>query len=548
MSALAAVVAATLAEHGLRQAFGVVGGGNIMTVAGLTGAGVRYVAARHEGGAVAMADAYHRATGEVAVCTTSHGPGVTNIATGLAEAVKHRSGLLVVCGDAPTDRMRRIDVDQTGLARSLGAEVVRIGSVGAARADTARALRIARDQHCPVVLCLPGDLLTAEVPDTAPTALDRQETGRSAQPAELVGLDAALRALAGARRPLLLAGLGAWRSGAAKPIADLADRVGGLLSTTAMATGMFGATEWSLGICGGFSSPPAAALIGQADVVVVFGASLDLFTLHGGRLISPQATVVQVDTAEAATAERVDLLVTGDASAAASALLDGVDDLGAAPSTWRAQVGDLSRIGWPHHGFEDRGGAERIDPRTLTLALADLLPAERTLVLDGGHFISWPMMYWPVADPSALVFIGSAFQVIGLGFAGAVGAACGRADRTTVVALGDGGALMGISELETLVRTAPSAVVVVYDDAAYGFEAHLYGPKGADLSTAVFDDTDFAGVARSLGARAATVRSTADLSALRDWLDDGAVGTLVLDCKVEAAVVAGFLADMTSGH
>ncbi|MBM7774539.1 thiamine pyrophosphate-dependent acetolactate synthase large subunit-like protein [Actinokineospora baliensis] len=544
MSTLAAAVAATLAEHGIRHAFGVVGGGNIMTVAGLTAAGVHYVAARHEGGAVAMADAYHRATGEVAVCTTSHGPGVTNIATGLAEAVKHRSGLLVVCGDAPTDRMRRIDVDQTMLARSLGAEVVRLDTPETARADTARALRIARERHCPVVLCLPGDLLTAEIPDVVQTDLDQRVP---VAPAELVGLDAALRALAGARRPLLLAGLGAWRSGAAKPIADLGDRVGALLATTAMATGLFDGTDWSVGICGGFSSPAAADLIRQADVVVAFGASLDLFTLHGGRLISPHATVIQVDPA-GSTADRVDLPVTGDASTAASALLDGLDNLGAPASTWRDEVGDLSRVGWAHHEFEDRGSTERIDPRTLTRALADLLPEDRTLVLDGGHFITWPMMYWPVTDPSALVFIGSAFQVIGLGFAGAVGAACGRADRTTVVALGDGGALMGISELETLIRTAHSAIVVVYDDAAYGFEAHLYGPKGADLTTAVFDQTDFAGVARALGAQAETVRTVADLAALRTWLDDGAVGTIVLDCKVNPDVIAGFLTDMTSGH
>ncbi len=162
----------------------------------------------------------------------------------------------------------------------------------------------------------------------------------------------------------------------------------------------------------------------------------------------------------------------------------------------------------------------------MSLALAGLLPAERTLVMDGGHFVGWPAMYWPAADPSALVFTGAAFQTIGLGFAGAVGAAVGRTDRTTVVALGDGGALMGLPELETLIRVSRSALVVIFNDAAYGAEVHMYRPLVTDTSPATFGDTDFAAVARSFGARAATVRTVADLAGLRAWREAGCHGTL----------------------
>ncbi|QLH25377.1 thiamine pyrophosphate-binding protein [Streptomyces sp. Rer75] len=88
MTTLAASVGLLLATSGVRHAFGVVGNGNIVPVAGLTAGGVDYIAARHEGGAVAMADAYYRTCGEVAVCTTTYGPGFTNLATGLADAVK----------------------------------------------------------------------------------------------------------------------------------------------------------------------------------------------------------------------------------------------------------------------------------------------------------------------------------------------------------------------------------------------------------------------------------------------------------------------------
>jgi thiamine pyrophosphate-dependent acetolactate synthase large subunit-like protein len=283
-------------------------------------------------------------------------------------------------------------------------------------------------------------------------------------------------------------------------------------------------------------------------VVVAFGASLTDFTLHGGTLLDPGATLVQVDLGTAPTVSRVDLSITGDAAQVARALLDGVQARGWPASAWRCEVAaDVRLVGWEHEPYDDASTTSRIDPRTLSLALAGLLPAERTLVMDGGHFVGWPAMYWPAADPSALVFTGAAFQTIGLGLAGAVGAAVGRTDRTTVVTLGDGGALMGLPELETLIRVSESALVVIFNDAAYGAEVHMYRPLGTDISPATFGDTDFAAVARSLGATAVTVRTAYDLTAAAAWRDRGCHGTFVLDCKVVPDVVAKYLSDL-SGH
>lgn len=551
MAKLVTAVGQAIADEGVRAAFGVVGNGNFLAVAGLMASGVRYVAARHEGGAIAMADAYYRATGEVAVCTTTYGPGLTNTATGLAEAVKHRSAVLLLTGDQPTGGPRPIDIDQGAFAAALGARTVRITDPANARGAVACALELACAGPRPVVLSLPADLLDAPVPDVG-AVLAR--AGRlAASPGLLPGqidtaqVDAALDALASARRPLLLAGLGAYRSGAACAIAALADRLGALLTTTVMADGLHRDSPWSLGICGGFASPRAAAIMGRADVVVAFGASLTDFALHGGMLLDPGATLVQVDL-NAPTVSRVDLCVTGDAAQVARALLDGVQARGLTASGWRGEVApDMGRIGWAHEPYEDASTDSRIDPRSLSLTLAGLLPRERTLVMDGGHFVGWPGMYWPAADPSALVFTGAAFQTIGLGFAGAVGAAVGRADRTTVVAVGDGGALMGLPELETLIRVSHSALVVIFNDAAYGAEVHMYRPLVTDTSPAAFGDTDFAAVARSLGATAATVRTASDLTAVRAWRDAGCHGTLVLDCKVVPDVVAKYLSDL-SGH
>lgn len=543
MSTLATAIAETLIDHGIRQAFGVVGNGNILPVAMLTAGGMQYVSARHEGGAIAMADSYYRATGEVALCSTTYGPGFTNIATGLAEAVKHRSGILALCGDQPAAGRRRIDIDQQAFAVALDATVVRVTDPATARAQAAHALQLARTASTPVVLFLPHDLLTVDVPEQ--TAIATVE--RYARPvASRETIEAALDAIAGARRPLMLAGLGAWRSGARKVITDLADRLGALLTTTVMAGGMFSESAWSLGICGGFASPQAAAIIGDADVVIALGASLNNWTLHGGKIIDPRATVIHVDVRDQPSGGRADLVITGDASAVAAALLDGVNARGQAVSPWRAEVAnDLKHIGWKHHSYDDASTADRIDPRTLSRTLGEFLPDERTIVTDGGHFVGWPFMYLPAPDPNGVIFTGASFQSIGLGFGGAVGAAVGRKDRTTVVALGDGGALMGLADLETLIRTADSALVVIYDDAAYGFEVHVYGSQIAD-GIAAFSETDFAGVARSLGAAAVTVRTVEDLAAARTWCAEGCRGTLVLDCKVTRNVVASFLAESGS--
>ncbi|WP_097275482.1 thiamine pyrophosphate-binding protein [Streptomyces sp. TLI_55] len=344
MTTLAEAIGQTLADDGVRHAFGVVANGNVLAVAGLTRHGISYLSARHEGGAVGMADAYYRTTDEVAVCTVGAGQGLRNAATGLADAVKHRSGVLLLCGDVPGTGPRRIDVDQDGFLDSLGVPVVRLTDLATARTDILRALRLARTEQRPVALCLPQDLVTVQVTERTPAdRLSRRPRRMAADPA---GTAAALEALDAARRPLILGGLGAWRSGAALPLTELGDLLGALLTTSAMAAGLFAGNPWSLGVCGGFAAARAAELISRADVVLAFGASLDHWTLADGGLLAPNAVLVQVDTWPAPTTDRVDIHVTGDAAEAAAALLDGVRARPLPRHTWREEVTD--RIGHLH--------------------------------------------------------------------------------------------------------------------------------------------------------------------------------------------------------
>ncbi|TLW91701.1 thiamine pyrophosphate-binding protein [Saccharomonospora piscinae] len=541
MSTVAEAIGSALAHAGVRNTFGLAGVGNVRVLAALTSAGVPYVPARHEAGAVAMADAYHRVCGEVGVCTVTYGPGLTNTATSLADAVKNRSAVVVLCGAPPAGLTRPIDVDDEAVVAALGAATVRVTDAHDAVATVIGALRSASADARPVVVFLPVDIQAMPAVSGPPTRPDAVAVP-VALPAE-AEVDALVELLRSADRPLLLAGLGAWRANAQQLIAAVADRCGGLLATTLLAKGIFGDNPWSIGVVGSLASPVATELLGEADVVVAFGTSLTEWTLHGGRLLDPAATLVQIDLRAEQLSPRTDLGVIGDAADVAAGVRDGLPATTTPVSGWRLRVaGLLDGVRWEQVRYADRSTADRLDPRTLSSALAELLPKDRTLVTDGGHFIGWPARYWPVHDPSGFLFTGVSLQSIGLGFAGAVGAAVGRTDRAVVLATGDGGALMGLAELDTLIRTADSALVVVYDDAAYGAEVHMHGRLGIAEGT-VFTDTDFRGLATSLGAEAAVVRTLADLDAVRAWRARGCAGTLLLDCKVVRDVVGDYMVE-----
>ena len=118
-------------------------------------------------------------------------------------------------------------------------------------------------------------------------------------------------------------------------------------------------------------------------------------------------------------------------------------------------------------------------------------PPQRIVAVDSGNFMGYPSMFLSVPDQDGFCFT-QAYQSIGLGLGSAIGSAIARPDRLTVAALGDGGALMGISELETAVRLALPMVIVVYDDEAYGAEVHHFGPDGYPLDTVRFPPADIA--------------------------------------------------------
>ena len=347
--------------------------------------------------------------------------------------------------------------------------------------------------------------------------------------------------VAAAERPFLLAGRGAWVSGAGAALGALADATGAITASTALGRGIFPRSEFDLGVTGGFGAEDAMALVREADVAVVFGASLNQFTMRFGDLFAPGTRVVQVDIAPAATHPHVGGYLRGDAAVVAQTLVDELRALDARPSGWRETI-DIGSL----RTYERGDGVApdgRLDPRTVAARIGELLPEDRVVVSDGGHFIGWANMYWPVASPDRMMMIGTAYQSIGLGFPSVPGAALAKPESTIVLTTGDGGGLMALADLESAVRVAGGrGVAVVWNDRAYGAEVNLYGLKGVVEAPMLIPEVDFAGLARSVGAEGVIVRTLADLERLASWTATDAASRpfLLLDCRISTSVIAPY--------
>jgi thiamine pyrophosphate-dependent acetolactate synthase large subunit-like protein len=253
--------------------------------------------------------------------------------------------------------------------------------------------------------------------------------------------------------------------------------------------------------------------------------------------------VVQIDLEATAIGANhpVDVGVVGDAAAAARALMSALGDQGPVAEGFRTAeiAAAIASRRWRDEPYEDASTDAWIDPRTLSIALADALPADVAIAVDSGHFLGYPSQYLTVPDARSWIFA-NAFQAVGLGLGCGIGAAVARPGRVTVAVLGDGGTFLSLAELETAARLRLRLLVVIYDDAAYGAEVHHFRTLGREVGLAQFPDADLAAVARAVGAEAVTVRAVDDLAPVTEWLADGS-GPLVVDAKVNPSICAAWL-------
>ena len=525
-------VAAQFHAAGIRRMFGLMGDANLDLVACCVQRhDLRYFAARTEAGAVAMADGYARVTGEIGVATVTCGPGLTNTVTALTTAVRAATPMLLVTGQIPLNAYSRNQrFDHPAIVAPTGAAVLTVDAPEQLPGCVARALALVRAQRRPVVLNMMVPVLDGPAPqERSQPALSVSDAVSREPELDRDALQLFAGKLSGAHRAVLLAGRGAVRAGALETIRALADRTGAMLATTLCAKDAFAGSPFDLGLSGGFALDGAASVLREADLVLAFGASLNAWTTVAGTAYG-QAEVLQCDSDSAAFG-RASVPVAGkwqgDAQACALALLKALPQRKKAP--WHAGA----------NGDElpaPSAGEAAVDPRWLCGRLDRILSRERTLAVDGGHFFEFPSKYIRVPNAQSSLFTLD-FGSIGLAMGMGLGAAVALPDSLAVIAVGDGGFMMALPELDTAVRHKLRAIFVVFNDGAYGAEVKHLEERGWSPDLASFEMPDIARVATSMGARGISIRTAQDLEAYAGEIA-AATGPVVLDVRVDPAIEA----------
>jgi acetolactate synthase I/II/III large subunit len=389
---------------------------------------------------------------------------------------------------------------------------------------------------------LPIDIQPQPAASAEPLTPPLPALHRPSPSAEAIAAAAGL--IAAAERPAIIAGRGAVLADAGRDLESLGQMIGAILATSAPANGLFAGLPYAIGISGGFASPFAAELLPRADLYLAVGASLNHWTTKHSGLINPEARLIQIDVEAKAIGlnQPAHLAVIGDARSASVAITRTLSDRGHTNTGFRTPdlKQQIATRRWRDEPYQDAGTEDWIDPRTLSIAVNDMLPPDRMVAVDSGHFCGYPPMYIDVPDARAWVFA-NGFQAVGLGLGNAIGAAVADPTRLTVAAIGDGGAFLSLAELETAARERLRLLVLIYDDAAYGAEVHHFEPMGQEVSLVRFPDVDLAAIARAAGAKGVVVRRVEDLAPVAGWLDETDPGPLVLDAKVNPRIRAEWL-------
>lgn len=532
-------IANVIAEEGITQAFGLMGDGNMHLITSLSdGLGVPFHSARHEAAAIGMADGYARVAGEVAFCTVTQGPGLTNTVTALVTARKARTPLVLFVGDVPPAQAGwPQDLDHGRLLDGIEVPMIDLVDPDRVHLEVAAAFDRARTERRPIAINMRIDLQKREWnPWDDEDPVEEQGSGAGAPGDEDVA--ALVSLLASAERPVILAGRGARH--ARERLIALGDATGALLATTLPARGLFAGEAANVGLVGSLAGNTGASLVGRADLVLAFGAGLNDFTTMKRTFFSPSATLVRIDpelTAGRPNRMAVHREVAADALLTAEALLSAVSpgSTGYRTESTLAQIASYD----VDEEFTDAADDEGLDPRSLMRALDAALPPSRTIVTDVGHFFGYPASYLSSA-PADHYVPAVEFGAVGNGLGVAIGASIAEPDRLTVAFVGDGGLMMSLGDLDTARRESRRLLIVVMNDASYGSELHMLRAWDLDVSASVFPHVDLAAVAAALGVRSIPVDSLDDVAPAVARL--GEDGPLLLDCRVTTHVVADWLA------
>ena len=342
----AELFARTLTHLGIDRIFTLVGDhlNEVLTVS--SRAGIQIIDMRHESGVTHAADAWARITRRPAVSLVTGGPGHTNSLTGIATAQLAASPLIAISGSRATtlaDRQAFQDIDQVGMARPVAKWASEPPNAAQIPFYLGRAYAEANaGRRGAVHLTIPVDLFTSSTEAPAPMP---QIPGSTASGPEQRLIDEAIRLLASAERPVVIAGSGVWWADAGAELAAFIEKANLPLYTITMAKGVV-SDEHPL--CFGYADPALNVAVQkvfqETDLVLVLGKRIDYrLALGGARLFSSTAKFIQVDVhaQELGMNRALDVGICADVKLTLQALTDALPKESKERSTWFAHLHEL---------------------------------------------------------------------------------------------------------------------------------------------------------------------------------------------------------------
>jgi len=515
-----------LEVEGVKHVFGIPGEETLDLNESLEDSSITFVPVRHEQGGAYMADMYGRLTRGAGVCLGTLGPGATNLITGVADAFLDRSPLVALTGQADLERMHKEShqhIDIVSMFKPVTKWNVRLNSSRVIPEVVRKAFKVAQAQKPgPTHIELPEDVM-AELVDAEP--LPAQLRVRRPEPSgrELLEAASLIRA---AEHPIVLAGNGVARVGAAAALREFARATGIGVAETFMGKGLLDFRDpQALGTVGLQSRDYALAGFEDADVVITVGYDL---VEHAPKNWNPgrDKQIVCIDTVAAEVDEHfmtaVDLV--GDLHHILSHLAVELRDAGHGVQT-NSRLNDIV-LGRFESGRGDDDFPMR-PPRALW-DIRDALGPQDMLVSDVGLHKLWIARMFPAHEPET-VFIANGLAGMGIALPTAIAAKLVYPERKVVTVNGDGGFLMNVQELETAVRLGTPIVNVIWENRQFGSIVWKQDKKFGRHFGTDFTNPDFVGLAAAFGMPAWRIEAADDFGpTLRRALDLDVTSLIVL--------------------
>jgi len=469
-----ALAAQALADAGIEAVFALPGGHIHPLLESVADAGLDLYVTRHEENAVLMAAGWALATGRPAAAAVTAGPGLTNALPGIAEA--NASGIPVVVIAGRTGLAQRQkgavqDVDQRAIVAPVTkwrAEVLRTEQIPAVVAEAVH--QASSGSPGVAYVEVPKDVFSADaVPPDTPWPAGFAAEARSVPLAGDVAR--AVDLLAKAERPAVLAGSGAFFSGAAAALAAYAECTGMPVVTTAAARGLLDDDHQQ---CLGSLVHGGVALV-SADVALVLGSRFNANVTYGGPpLFGVDQKVIQVDVRpeNIGGLRRPDVALVGDVAATLEALTAAWPVPADLHAGWLAEAQAAAAASRGMWEAEAQRPVQGIHPGYLAQEVARFADASGAgaHVTDGGDSVIWGISSVAAHLPGSALYIGSAMGTLGVGLPFAVGAGVARPGKPVFLYTGDGAFGMSAMEIDTAARYGVPVVIVVVNNGGWGDE------------------------------------------------------------------------------